>query len=174
MCLYFQIYIRRVFTYIRNLCRKTGFTCENARSHAFSEHVCDTFWIKQAPAEAPATPAPAPAAPVQQTTASQVASEAKNLVDKTAAELKPALNQAVQDKVNPIAQELAKKLEPITGDVSSHVNTALAEGVKQLNPIVDDVSSKAKNFVDDAAKEVRSLTRNITLHYYLLYVYNEW
>lgn len=103
-----------------------------------------------------------------------MASEAKNLVDKTAAELKPALNQAVQDKINPIAQDLAKKLEPIAGDVSSHVNTALAEGVKQLNPIVDDVSSKAKGFVDDAAKQVRSLARNITLHDYLGTIYGRW
>lgn len=77
------------------------------------------------------------------------------MVDKTAAELKPVLDRAVHDKINPLAQGLAQKLQPIAGDVSAQVNTALAEGVKQLNPIVDDVSSKAKGFVDDAAKQVR-------------------
>lgn len=98
----------------------------------------------------PAEPATPTAGPV-----GQIASEAKTLVDKTAAQLKPALDHVVQDTINPVAQGLAQKLQPIAGDVSAHVNTALAEGVKQLNPIVDDVTSKAKDFVDDAAKQVR-------------------
>lgn len=99
------------------------------------------------------------AAPEQQSTVSQVASEAKTLVDKTAAELKPALDQAVHDKINPLAQDLAQKLQPITGDVSAHINTALADGVKQLNPIVDQASATAKGFVDDTAKQVRFARR---------------
>ncbi|KAL4089842.1 hypothetical protein QTP88_024801 [Uroleucon formosanum] len=104
--------------------------------------------------ETPAAPAPVPE---QQSTVSQVASEAKTLVDKTAAELKPALDQAVHDKINPLAQDLAQKLQPITGDVSAHINTALADGVKQLNPIVDQASATAKGFVDDTAKQVSSV-----------------